>query len=217
MLNSTEKILSSELANHAFTELDLAHLFKGSPARRYGLVNKSLKKGEIIRVHRGLYTLTPKYLKSYFSLYYLANRIVPFSYVSCESALQYHGFIPERVNQVISIAAFGRYREFTTDFTQFIYNVPSINLENFFLGVEQVQISDKLVYMATPLRALIDYIHWHKIKSANLDFLKESLRIENYQLLTINKSAILELITVYRSTSIKNFLNQLAKGYQDVK
>lgn len=212
MLNSTEKILASELPNHVFTELDLAYLFKGSRARRYGLVNKALKKGEIIRLHRGLYTLAPKYMKEYFSLYYLANHIVPFSYVSCESALQYHGWIPERVNQVSSIAAFGRNKEFANDFAQFTYHVHPIDGAKFFLGVDQVQINNKLVWIASPLRALIDYIYWNKIKDANLDFLKNSLRIEDSELATIRRSQIRELIPVYNSTSIKKFLNSLSRG-----
>src|SRR6185437_1925434 len=187
MLNSTKKILDSELANHVFTELDFAYLFRGSPARRYGLVNKALKKGEIIRLRRGLYILAPKYMKEFFSLYYLVNHIVPFSYVSCESALQYHGWIPERVNQVSSIAAFGRNKAFNNDFAQFTYHVHQIDSANFFLGVDQVQINNKLVWIASPLRALIDYIYWNKIKSVDLNFLKYSLRIEDSELATIRK------------------------------
>jgi predicted transcriptional regulator of viral defense system len=210
MLNSTEEILDSELPNHVFTELDLAYLFKGSPARRYGLVNKALKKGEIIRLRRGLYTIATKYMKEHFSLYYLANHIVPFSYVSCESALQYHGWIPERVNQVSSIAAFGRNKTFTNDFAQFTYHVHPIDLTKFFLGVDSVQINNKLVWIASPLRALIDYIYMNKIKSANVDFLKNNLRIEDLALATIRKSDIKELISIYRSTSIKKFLNSLS-------
>ncbi|MCC2624969.1 MAG: hypothetical protein K0R14_842 [Burkholderiales bacterium] len=216
MLKSTEKILDSELTNHIFTEIDLACLFKGSAPRRYGLVNKALKKGELIRLHRGLYTLAPKYMKERFSLYYLANHIVPFSYVSCESALQYHGWIPERVNQVISIAAFGRNKSFTNVFSQFIYFVHQINGDGFFLGVEQIQIANKLVWIASPLRALVDYIYCNKVKSANFDFLKNSLRIEETNLSTISKSQIRELIPVYRSVPVRKFLNDLLK-HEEIK
>jgi hypothetical protein len=212
MLNSTEKILDSELNAHVFTDMDLACLFKGSAPRRYGLVNKALKNGELIRLHRGLYTLAPKYMKECFSLYYLANHIVPFSYISCESALQYHGWIPERVNQVISVAAFGRNKSFANAFSQFIYHVHPINESEFFTGVNQIQINNKLVWIASPLRALIDYIYWNKIKSADLDFFKNSLRIEGSDLSTINKSQIKALIPVYRPVPVKKFLTDLLKG-----
>ena len=39
--------------------------------------------------------------------------------------------------------------------------------------------------MATPLRALLDYVYWRGAEDINLDFLQESLRIELDDLLTI--------------------------------
>ena len=52
MLHSTEKILSTALGQHIIRDIDLANLFKGTPARRYGLVNKALKKKELVQLRR---------------------------------------------------------------------------------------------------------------------------------------------------------------------
>lgn len=97
MLNSTEKIYRSNLKNHVFTSNDLQHLFGGTSARRHALVNKALKKQEIIRLYRKFYILNDKYTTYRFSKYYIACRIQSRCYVSLESALAYHGWIPERV------------------------------------------------------------------------------------------------------------------------
>ena len=72
----------------------------------------------------------------------------------------------------------GRARRFKTPYSEFIYRPSPIEKKVFFIGVERIKINDQYVYMATPLRALADYVFWHKVKNANLDFLVQSLRIE---------------------------------------
>lgn len=210
MLKNTEKVLNSELTAHVFQDIDLANLFGGSPARRYALVNKSLKAKELIRLRRGLYMLAPKYQTSTFSSYYLANHIVPYSFVTAESALQFHQLIPERTSQVTSIAAFGRNNKFENILGQFIYFVPNVkSAESFFTGVKAYKLETHLVWIATPLRALVDYIVWHKINNANLEFLRSSLRLEEEFLNTIKKRDIKELISVYSGARVIKFLKTL--------
>src|SRR5665213_3268799 len=100
MISNAEKLADMQLHEHIIRDSDLSQLLKVSDASRYGLVNKALKKGEINRICRGFYTVTQKYQKQSFSLYYIANRIVPHSFVSAESALSFHGWIPERIIQI---------------------------------------------------------------------------------------------------------------------
>jgi len=210
MLKNTERIIDSELSSHVFQDIDLANLYRGSSARRYGLVNKALRAHELIRLRRGLYMLALKYQKSNFSLYYLANHIVPYSFVTAESALQFHQWIPERTSQVTSVAAFGRERQFANVMGQFVYLAPPItSLDKFFIGVLNQQIEDQAVWIATPLRALIDYVLWHKIDNANLQFLNTSLRIEEEYLNTIKKEDIKSLAPIYKSKRVAQFLKNL--------
>ncbi len=67
MLKSTAHLLESHLKNHLIRDEDLAYVFKGTSARRYALVNKAIKKGELIRLCRGVYALATKYLSHPFS------------------------------------------------------------------------------------------------------------------------------------------------------
>ena len=209
MLNSIEKILDSGLGKHIIRDTDLLNLFDGTPASRYGLINKGLKKGELIRLRRGLYTLAPKYLEHSHSQYYLSNHILSHSFVTAESALNFHGWIPEQVLMVTSIVAFGRNRQFNTEYGTFIYRVIPIDAYQFLKGVQCFRIAKQWVWIATPLRALMDYVYWHKIDNANMDFLIQSLRIEPECLSRIKKKDIITLQAIYRSKRVIQFLQNL--------
>lgn len=211
MLKSTEMLIDNQLNKHLIRDRDLAQVFKGSDARRYALVNKALKKNELLRICRGLYMLAPKYNSRLFSNYYLANHIVSNSFVTAESALSFHGWIPERVTQVTSATAFSRSREFKTPYGVFLYKHLPVASNNFYLGVKRDDIDNQIIYMATPLRALLDYIYWHKIENADRDFLVESLRIESTHIDSISKTQIKQLKSVYKLKYIQTFLNQLQK------
>lgn len=213
MLKSTELIINNHLNEHIIRESDLAALFKGTPAKRYALVNKAIKKNELIRLCRGYYTLHHKYQKeNALSQFYIANRIVPFSFVSAESALGFHNLIPERVTQVTSIAAFGRNKKFETPYGNFIYRTPPVLPAYFYYGVQMININNQIVYIADPLRALMDYVYCHKVENANTHFLTKSLRIEEDDIAKITRQEITVLQNVYRSSYVVEFLKNLLDG-----
>lgn len=205
MINFTESIRQSSLMGHLIKEQDLANLFPGTAARRYGLVNKAIKRKELLPLRRGLYMLTSQ--QGSVSAYYIANQLVPFSFVTAEAALQFHQWIPERVAQITSMAAFGRNKTTHTFLGDFLYKKTSIKLADFYAGVERIEINQQFVLMATPLRALMDYVYWHKVKKANMDFLINSLRIEEENLKTIKISEINALWHIYKSDCV----NKLSK------
>lgn len=207
MVNFTESILQSSLQGHLIKEHDLANLFPGTAARRYGLVNKAIKRKELLPLRRGLYMLASQ--QGNVSAYYIANQLVPFSFVTAEAALQFHQWIPERVTQITSMAAFGRNKTAHTFLGDFLYKKISTKLTDFYLGVERIEINQQFVLIATPLRALVDYIYWHKVKEASRDFLINSLRIEEENLRTISISEINALSRVYKSGGVNKLLKTL--------
>lgn len=210
MLKSTDNIIENQLHEHIIRESDLAALFKGTPARRYALVNKAIKKNELIRLCRGYYTLHHKYLKEKaLNELYIANRIVPFSFVSAEYALSFHNLIPERVTQVTSIAAFGRNKKFETPYGHFVYRTLPILPAYFYYGVQMIEMNNQIIYIASPLRALMDYMYDHKIENANTDFLIKSLRMEESDIAAITRKEITVLKEVYQSRYVTQFLNNL--------
>src|SRR5258708_2453039 len=103
MTTLKDKIMEVNFADHLFTDVDLDCLLNRTPAARYGMVNKALKKGEVIKIRRGLYLLADKYRHKKLSKFFLASRIAPHSYISLESAFSYYGWIPEYVTTVTSI------------------------------------------------------------------------------------------------------------------
>src|SRR5579862_1930718 len=103
MTTLKDTIIEAGFTDHILTDTDLNNLLDSTSAARYGMLNKALKKQELIKIRRGLYLLADKYRHKKMSKLFLASRIVPHSYISLESALSYHGWIPERVTTVTSV------------------------------------------------------------------------------------------------------------------
>jgi len=192
-----------------FTTQELAVLFPGSEDRRYGLVKRALASGEIIRIRRGLYCLAPKYQKRSINLYALAQLVYGPSYVSLESALSRHGWIPEAVHGITS-ASFGKSKEFTTPLGVLSYDrVPQ---RVFYTEVERVtDASGNVFLMATPLKALADYVYvrgkdWTGIKPA-----VSSLRIEPEELEQVSRPNLEALGGDYTNSRVRRFLEGLRK------
>ncbi len=211
MKQSTESLIEHGLQHHLIRDSDLAFIFGGSPARRYALVNKALKAGELIRLTRGMYLLADKYHAQRFSQYYLANRLVPHSIVSAESALSFHGWIPERIVQTTSVTATGKSKIFHTPVGTFTYRKVPITVLSFMTGVDILKQDKHYMHITTPLRAIVDYVYWHKVKNGNCDFLINSLRIEKSHLTSISAEDIRRLQPLYRNLTVKKFLLTLLK------
>lgn len=207
-----EKILETALANHVLTENDLEYLLDGTPASRYALVNKAVNSGEIIRIRRGLYIMADKYRTNRLSKFFLASRIVPHSYISLESALSYHGWIPESVPNITSVTPHGRSRSFHTPFGEFSFDLIKTNEYEFLTGVERIEeIVNAPFLLATPLRALVDYVYIKKVKWQGLNFITEGLRIELDQLSVIKNNDFLVIKNVYRNKRVLHFIDKLMK------
>ena len=64
-----------------------------------------VKAKKIYQLRRGLYTLAPPYQRVKPHPFAIANRLVPGSYVSGQSALAHFGLIPEYVPTVVSVCS----------------------------------------------------------------------------------------------------------------
>jgi predicted transcriptional regulator of viral defense system len=216
MQTATEKIIDAGFNNQILSETDLARLFGGTAARRYGLVNKALHKGDLINLRRGLYIMAPKYRTTKFSQFMLANHIVAHSYVSLESALSYHGWIPEKVSSVFSIIPSGRNRTFATELCDFEYNHIVTNQFEFLTGVKREGAEYQSFLMATPLRALADYVYLRKPEHCDVEFLQQSLRIELETIKTIKTKDIEQMLWVFSTKRVIKFLQQLKQEIKNL-
>jgi hypothetical protein len=99
----TDSVTHAGLADRVFGENELRDVLGGRDARRYGLVNRALKDGSLRRLKRGVYVLNSRYRKEPLHPFAVAQSLHPGSYVSFETALSYHGWIPEAVFTTASV------------------------------------------------------------------------------------------------------------------
>src|SRR5258705_210846 len=112
-MNKLAEIIKEKTHQTIFTDSLLKTMIGGSDHRRYGLVKRALKSGDLIQIRRGLYVLGQKHRMTDVNLFELAQRVYGPSYISLESALSYHGLIPEAVYAVTSVCM-KRSKEFET-------------------------------------------------------------------------------------------------------
>lgn len=114
------------------------------------------KKGELIRLKKGLYVVSPEVNKIPISRELIANHLYGPSYVSMESALSFYGLIPERTSTVRSVTV-KRGKFFSSKLGDFEYvKVDSDYYQN---GIKMEVIDDRYAYLiATPEKALCDLI-----------------------------------------------------------
>ncbi len=119
-------------------------------------LNEWQNKGYIKKITRGFY-LFPENIRGEETLFEVANRIYSPSYISCETALAYHGMIPEGSYQMTSVTTLKSYL-FQTPVGSFRYR--SI-LPRLFFGYEPVRTNGNIYKIATPEKAVLDMLYYH--------------------------------------------------------
>lgn len=174
-------------------------------------VMRAIDAGDILPIRRGLYCLAKRHRPVGVSRNLLANLIYGPSYISMETALTFHGWIPEAVHSVSSISL-DRARSFETPFGYFDY--VQVRQTPLLAGVERIvddQPERGSFYMAKPLKALADYVASHGLDWTGAVPLVESLRIDEDNLETLRKRDFDELEGVYKSARARKFLSGLRR------
>ena len=209
----TEQIFKAGLADRPLSASQVDRLLGGSDARRYGQVNRALKAGELIKPRRGLYVLSPVYRKQPLHQFVLAQQMLPGSYVSAESALGFHGWIPESVHTVLSMTHRGK--SVTYDHAQlgrFEFRRMTTHTGYFLQSVARHELQQQAALIAEPLRALLDLVYLRKFEWQGLGFLTSGMRIDEQQLRTVTESDIARLKDVYKGKREQAFLTGLQRS-----
>ena len=77
MSSLAQQVSASVLRDRVFNERQLSELLGGGNARRYGLVNRALKDGSLIRLKRGVYTLAKAHRSAPVHTFAVAQAIFP--------------------------------------------------------------------------------------------------------------------------------------------
>jgi len=134
------------------------------------------KAGKILQLRRGLYALAPPYQKVRPHPFHVANRMVPGSYVSCQSALVHTGLIPEWVPMVTSVST-GRPGIWKTPLGE--YWCRHIR-KGLYFGYRRIEVvPGQHAFIAVPEKALLDLIHLQPDGDSE-EYLSE-LRLQNLE------------------------------------
>ncbi|MFK5894981.1 MAG: hypothetical protein QM504_17325 [Pseudomonadota bacterium] len=207
-----KQIISNGQANLVLNERQLARVLGGSDDRRYGQVNRALKKGELVRVKRGLYILADKFRDNPVHRFALAQQILPGSYISAESALSYHGWIPEAVRSVLSITV--RRKSVSYDHNtlgKFEFKRITVKPGYFLQAVNRHELQHQVALIAEPMRALLDLVYLRKLHWQGLSYLLDGLRIDEQAIRAVPSLSITKLFDVYKGKREKEFIEELLR------
>lgn len=170
------------------------------------------KKGEIIRLKRGLYVVSPEVSDTLVSTELIANQLYAPSYISMSSALRYYGLIPEAVYTTQSMTI-KHSRNFETPVGFFDYT--QMSRESFQIGLTYINNGSFSFVIALPEKALCDLVA--NSPNVNLRFLtdaeqylEEDIRLDMDGFLNMNSLIFKQYIEVgKKSNSIKTILKYL--------
>ncbi len=211
MQTLTEKVYRLAPPGGIFDESVVRNLLPGSSdAALKQYLHRAMSKGEVHRLKRGLYCLAEPYRKTDPHPFIVAALLHSPSHISLESALSYHGLIPEAVHGVTSVTAC-RGRKFMTPLGDF--NFQRVPADEPRAGVRPIKLDEQgWAFIAGPLRAMADLIYLRKEitwKKDGLMFLKESMRMDEDDLRGMPLDDYEEIFRSLRNKRTKMYLKGL--------
>lgn len=162
-------------------------------------ISSLLAAGDIVQLKKGLYVLGEEYRAAQVSLPLIANLLYGPSCVSLESALAWHGLIPEGVMGTTSVTP-RRAKGYDTGFGRFSYeHVPKVSFE---IGVQLERNPDGSAFLiAGPEKALCDKLLLTRnlnifTSDAMLRFLEEDLRVDMDELATLDSKVMQQYLAI---------------------
>lgn len=180
-------------------------------------IRRLVTEGSIVRVRKGLYVFAAPFRRQPIVREQLANLIFGPSYVSTDSALSFHGLIPERVEAVTSVAT-GRSRVFQTPFGVFTYQ--NLAPTRYATGVLLETRGGVPFLIASPEKALADKVWLDKrFAGARIGdfsaYLKDDLRITEEPLRAFDIERLRSIAKAYGSPKVQNLVRFLSKTRED--
>jgi len=213
-----EQIEESDLANRIFDEGQLRELLGGSNARRYALVHRALKDGSLIRLKRATYMLGKRSRSEAVHPFAVAQALLLGSYISFETALAYHGWIPEAVFTTASVSPDRKTITYDTpSYGRFSFHPLALQEYQFLTSVDREKFDKLTAFVAQPLRALIDLVALRKEHWSGLDGLTTGMRIDEDRLLALRRKDFAALRPVYRHKAANEFLRSLEDAILRIK
>ncbi len=204
---SREKLMILEYERPYIHDSTLAIILGGSEDRRYSWVKRALRDKILIRLRRGIYLITKKD-PSLINAFEIAQQLYGPSYISFESALSYHGWIPEAV--YITTSA-GAKRSLSIQTKIGIFSYEHTPKEQFYMGVERKEDKDSIYLIAHPWKALADYMYVRRKKWKSFAEVIEDLRLDESKVEASDKQTLEEISRYYHSPRVRRFARMILK------
>ncbi|MEK7257595.1 MAG: hypothetical protein AAB316_22760, partial [Bacteroidota bacterium] len=139
-------------------------------------------------------------------LFLIANSIYAPSYISLESALNFYGLIPEGVFAITSVST-RKTQDFQTPVGHFFYrsHAPSLHF-----GYSLAQTGNRRFKIATPEKAVLDYLYFHREMNSFDDF--EAWRIDADSLKTLlDPEKTKAFLALFGNKSLEKRMGKLLK------
>ncbi len=179
-------------------------------ANPYTKIGRMEKQGGIIRLKRGLYTDSDHNDPLLFAQFLYSP-----SYISFETALSYHGMIPEKVTVIRSATLRkNRSREFTNHFGVYLYE--DIPEKAFPYGIESIPYDSYAIPIASKEKCLTDYLYKIAPQRSQRDIrslLFEDLRLNENVFASMDFEVLKDLCDLYRCSTTKTLKRCIEKEY----
>ena len=172
-------------------------------------ISRWVKAGKLVQLKRGIYLLAGPYRKIKTPEFYIANVLKNPSYVSLEKALEYHGLIPESVAVYTSVTT---KRPGSLQTSVGVYDYRHIK-PSFFWGYMSLVLNGQTVFMATPEKALLDFLYFKHVK-ISLEYLKE-LRLQHVE--NIKPKRLLEYARRFGKPGLVRAVGQVGQYMKDYR
>ncbi len=207
------KNLLKNLGNIPVRSSVIASLYPDVKAKN-NKISELDRKGEIIRLKRGLFVVSPEESGLTLSMGLIANHLYSPSYLSMQSALRFYGLIPETVYAIQSMTI-KHARNFDNSLGRFCYT--HISREAFSVGLRQITDGDSVYIIATPEKALCDLIgnssqvSLRYIKDAER-YLEDDMRLDMDEFIKMDPAIFRQYMEVGKKTgSIRTILKLLER------
>jgi predicted transcriptional regulator of viral defense system len=137
-------------------------------------LSRWVRSGRLIQLRRGVYAIARPYRQVEPHPFLVANALRKNSYVSLQSALAFHGLIPEHVPACTSVTT-GRSEKLETPMGTYIYKRAK---PDYLFGFRQMEVaSNQFAFVADPEKALLDLVY--VTKGAQATFYLRELRLQH--------------------------------------
>lgn len=181
----------------------------GVEASRFGLgkhsVDAYLKDSSIIKLKRDFYVHKERFNRDKGDLSYvfnIANNLRRPSYISLESAMQFHGLMTESIAYVVTSVTSKVTRNYNTKLGKFIYRSIKEDLFNYY---ETYTKSNYKFLIATKFKCIFDYLYFFTNASRAVinNSIFDDLRIDVMELSKKDRAKLNSLINNYTKWEIK--------------